>query len=301
MAAAESAKGSRSQKAGKRTNGREPRSQIQDPRIQDTLRHINQLARRHSQKLITNDYLTYRAEHAPELPALNTLYRIFSSWDDVLRAAGVDHLDADSLSRTSDDDMIKALQDAAKGLGVSVLSTQKYDAYRAELKTKKGKKVPPSSSVIRKWFKNWANAVAAAGLESPNRAVARKATPNEIIGALREAKSRIPGMMTTAAYNDFRADLPEEEVDQFPDLTQIFNHFAHWDAALAAADVEQSDLVHPTALWTEEEARRLARSYETVSRQVYGRDLDERAYNELRKKSTKMTPTWEVLQDLLSS
>jgi hypothetical protein len=263
-----------------------------DPRVKEITKHLKILARRHNRRIVVQDYLEYRAKHAPDLPALTTIYRLFGSWAEALRASGVNDKNTSDLSRTSDEALIAALQEAAKGLGVKVLSSHAYDEYRKS-------EAPhlPSSSVIRKWLGYWAQAVKAAGLETTERSIPRKPTMIEVIDAIRKAKKETQGMLTARTYGDFRASLPREERDEFPDISHILSQFPNWESALRAADVEQSDVLHPHGLWTAEEARRITKS----SEKVLGRKLDKKGYEEICTKAKKPMPSWQVLQDLLSS
>jgi hypothetical protein len=261
-----------------------------DPRVKETIKHIRLLSRRHSQGIGINDYLEYRSKNAPNLPSLNTIYRLFGSWPELLIQAGVSDEGDRELSRTSDEELIKALQTASKKLKVTVLSSHLYDEYRRE-------KDPslPSSSVIRKWLGPWAEAVRRAGLETTERSSPKKASRIEIIEAIRKAKAQIPGLLTAAKYSDFLRALPPEEKEDYPDLAQVLSNLPTWDAVLKAADVEQSDALHPDGLWTAEEARRIYHQAETVA----GSPLTETKYKKMIKSSSKQLPSWQVLTDLL--
>lgn len=263
-----------------------------DPRVKEITKHLKILARRHNRRIVVQDYLEYRAKHAPDLPALTTIYRLFGSWPGALRAAGVDDSEKGELSRTSDEALVAALQEAAKGLGVTVLSSHAYDEYRKS-------EAPhlPSSSVIRKWLGYWAQAVKAAGLETTERSVPRRPTMIEVIDAVRQAKEKTEGMLTPRSYTDYRQSLKKQEREEFPDISHILSQFPNWESALRAADVEQSDVLHPHGLWTAEEARRITKS----SERILGRPLDKKGYEEICKKSKKPMPSWKVLQDLLAS
>lgn len=261
----------------------------QDPRIPEIKKHLRLLARRHNRRLLVGDYLEYRTKNAPHLPALGTLYRLFGSWPEALRKTGADG-SGEELSRTSDEALISALQQAAGDLGVEVLSSHAYDEYR-----RSNDPSLPSSSVIRKWLGYWADAVQAAGLQAAERTTPRPPTLVEIIDAIREAKGASEGLLASSDYSAYRENLPRERRDVFPDLGQIMNQFPSWDAALRAADVEQSDALHPHGLWTAEEARRIASQAE----RVLGRPLDKKGYAEIRRRSRKPLPSWKILSDLL--
>lgn len=262
-----------------------------DPRIEETLKHLRLLAKKHDRPLVVQDYLEYRAVHAPRLPSLTTIYRLFETWPAVLAAAGIAQSERSPLSRTPDERLIAALQQAARELGVESLSSHLYDEYRAvhapEL---------PSSSVIRKWLGPWGSAVEKAGLKTSERSLPRRPTLQEIIEALRDAKERVEGMLTPRTYGELVASLPEQERKRWPDISQIYAQFPHWDAALRAADVEQSDVVHPKALWTAEEARRIAQMIERLT----GEPLSEHIYKDAISKAARPLPSWQVMVDLLS-
>jgi hypothetical protein len=263
-----------------------------DPRVAETIKHLKIIARRHNRRLVVQDYLEYRARHAPELPALTTVYRLFSSWPEALAAAGVDRERQTELSRTSDEALIAALKKAAEGLGVTVLSSHAYDDYR-----RSNDPELPSSSVIRKWLGRWAQAVKQAGLETTERQAPHRPTMAEVIEAIRKAKDEVGGRLTPRAYSEYHAALPAAERDTFPDISQILHQFPNWEAALRAADVEQSDTLHAHGLWSADEARRISQQVE----RVLGRPLDEAGYSEIRRRSRRPMPSWQVLNDLLSS
>lgn len=262
-----------------------------DPRIPEILKHLRLLARRHNRRIVVQDYLEYRAKHAPQLPALTTVYRLLGSWPEALERAGAEESTTQDLSRTSDDSLIAALQQAAKGLDVTVLSSHAYDEYRRT-------EAPdlPSSSVIRKWLGYWADAVKAAGLETTERTAPRRPTMIEVIDALRQAKGECDGILSPRAYSQYRDSLPDEKSESFPDLGQVLHQFPTWDAALRAADVEQSDAVHPEGLWTAEEARRI----NVQAEKVLGRPLDQAGYEKILSASRRPMPSWRVLRELLN-
>ncbi len=263
----------------------------QDPRVPEIIKHLRILSRRHNRRLVVQDYLEYRAKVSPQLPALTTVYRLFGSWPEALAAAGVRNgRSGEQLSRTSDDALIAALKQAAKALDVTILSSHAYDEYR-----KLEAPDLPSSSVIRKWLGRWGEAVKLAGLETAERTTPWKPTMIEAIESLREAKLNTDGMLSPKSYTDYQQSLSPERRVSFPDLTQILQLFPDWDAALRAADVEQSDSLHPQGLWTAEEARRIAQQCEKLLR----RPLDEKGYLMITQKSNRPMPSWSVMCDLL--
>jgi hypothetical protein len=263
-----------------------------DPRVPEILKHLRILARRHDRRLVVQDYLEYRAKHAPQLPALTTVYRLLGSWPEALVEAGVEQNDHSELSRTSDESLIAALKQAADALDVQVLSSHAYDEYR-----KTHAPNLPSSSVIRKWLGRWAQAVKLAGLETTERSTPRRPTMAEIIDALRQAKMAVSGMLTPRSYADFHSSLDADEREMFPDVTHILSQFSNWEAALRAADVEQSDALHPNGLWTAEEARRIAQQVE----RIVGEPLTEESYMQVVARASRPMPSWTVMEYLLSS
>lgn len=262
-----------------------------DRRVKETKKHLRLLARRHHRRITVNDYLGYRESHARHLPAMTTLYRLFGSWPQALEAAGIDQNEEQELSRTPDERLIDALKQASEDLEVSVLSSHAYDEWRNQQPDPK----PPSSSVIRKWLGPWSNAVSRAGLEPTERSTPRRPTQIEIIDALRQAKDRVPGMLTQRSYSEFVAALPVEERELFPDVISILNAFPNWELALRAADVEQADTIHPDGLWTAEEARRIAHQCETIT----GAPLTKESYAGIVAASKTPKPSWETLSELL--
>jgi hypothetical protein len=273
-----------------------------DPRVVETRKHLKQLSRRLTGPIEVSDYLEYRSKHANHLPSVDTLLKMFSSWDNLLRACEIDPENgSEDLSRIPDSVLIKALQHAAADLDVSVLSSHAYDRWRSDYiaSGKEWHKTyhdPPSSSVIRKWLGYWGDSVAAAGLAAHKRSSQRRPSTIEIIAALTEAKSRVSGMLSQVAYQRFVEELPEEERKNFPTFADILSSFPTWETALRAADVEQSDSLHPEGLWTAEECRRIARQSEVL----LGEPLNEDNYQLIINKSKTPKPSWEVLQSLLS-
>jgi hypothetical protein len=268
-----------------------PKKQINnnDPRVKETKKHLRLLSRRHQRRLTTKDYLEYRSKYAPHLPATATLYRLFGSWNNALAEAEVDK--NKELSRIPNEKLIEALQQASKDLNVKIISTHAYDKWRSEQDDPK----PPSSSVIRKWLETWASAVEAAGLESIERTVPRRPSVAEIIEALREVKEKVPGMLTQRAYAHYLSELSSEERDKYPDVISILNAYPTWDLALQAADVEQSDIIHPNGLWTADEVRRIVQQSELV----LGEPITEKGYQRILAGSKTPKPSWDVVEELL--
>jgi len=267
----------------------------------ETRKHIKHLSKRYARPIEASDYLDYRSKKAPDLPSVDTLLRMFGSWDDVLREAGVDpERGAEDLDRIPNHILVLALQNAADDLGVKTLSSHAYDRWRTEF-MESGKQWhetranPPSSSVIRKWLGFWGDSVATAGLESQKRNTPRRPSTVEIINALNEAKTAVPGMLSQTAYQMMYDDLTEEEQEKFPTVDEILISFPNWETALRTADVEQSDVLHPDGLWTAEECRRIAKQAEIL----LGEPLNQSNYKLIVEKSHTPKPSWKVLQELL--
>lgn len=266
--------------------------QIKDARAPEVIQHLKVLAKRHSKRLVVQDYLDYRLKHSPSLPALTTVYRIFGSWGEALDAAGIEHEKNTELSRTSDEALIRALQSVAKKLDTKVLSSHAYDEYR-----KAYDHSLPSSSVIRKWLGRWQEAVNKAGLETTERSTPRKPTLGETIQAIRQAKEMTEGMLTPRAYAEIYANLSDADKKVWPEPSHIFSVFPSWDAALQASDVEQSDALDPEALWTAEEARRIANQCGVI----VGTPLTEASYKSITQQVSRPMPSWKVLKRLLAA
>jgi Homing endonuclease associated repeat len=268
------------------------KTRYEDPRIPELRKHLKALARRHDRRLVVADYNEYRLSHAGNLPSMTTLYRLFKTWPGVLEAVGIEQEEANETKRTSNEALIEALQTVAKALDVQVLSSHAYDEYRRQ-------HAPhlPSSSVIRKWLGPWGEAVGKAGLETTTRSAPRKPNAKEISHALWRAKQEVDGMLTQRTYSDFYNSLPEEERANWPDVMHIISLFQTWEIALRNADVEQSDELHPSALWTADEARRIMHNLT----RVLGRQPNETEYNLLKSKAHKPMPEWDVMMYLLAN
>lgn len=282
------------------------RQRPNDPRIAEIVKHLKILAKRHNRRLVTADYLAYRDNHAKSLPAMTTLYRLFGSFPEALAAAGVDQAEKVELGRTADEDLDNCILFVAKELDTDTLSSHAYDRYRDEHPDATITSVTgdpmllKSSSVIRKWRNNWSEAVARVGLKTTSRAAPRKIGGAEIIDALRRAKGEIEGLLTPHAYTSLVASYPEDQRDQWPSTQDILKQFPNWEAALRAADVEQSDALHPKALWSAEEARRIWTQCKKLAERSLGQPLTEDLYERMRAGAKRPMPTWQVMRDLLS-
>lgn len=260
-----------------------------DPRVKEIKKHLKILSRRHEGAISTKDYLEYRSKHAPSLPSTATLYRLFGSWNNALVESNIN--EQKELSRFSDESLIESLQKAAKDLDVEIMSTHTYDKWRSE----QPEPLPPSSSVIRKWMKTWANAVERAGLKSTDRSVSRSPSVSEVIEAIRNAKSNTTGMLDQQKYIDYLETLKNPEKDKYPDMIGILKVFPSWELALRAADVEQADVIHPTGMWTADEVRKIVKK----SEMVLGEPLNENNYKKITSASRTPKPSWKVIKDLL--
>lgn len=196
----------------------------------------------------------------------------------------------------TDEALIAAVRLVAKEKQVNNLSSHQYDAFREEYNRDRPQSERlPSSSVIRKRLGHWREAMVLAGLDTTDRTTVYKPSLTDVIERLRDAKKASEGMLTPQRYTEFVAAQPESERERWPDVTNILSQFNTWELALSAADIEQSDHIHPEALWTAEEARQIARNCE----HLLGKPLSEESYSQLRRKSSKPLPTWDVLSSLL--
>ncbi len=258
-----------------------------DPMRNKVLSVVRKLAKENTTNLSVQQYMEWRKEKDPTLPALTTVYRMFNSWGDLLAEAGISQPDEER-KRTSDQELVAALQAVAVALGVKVLSSHMYDEQRRRMEQKL-----PSSSVIRKWLGPWEIAVQRADLEAPKRATPRKVTTAEVLHSLRVATRRSREALTPQIYAKLMSDADEEE--EWPDLMQIMSLFPSWETALRAADIEIADDLHPHALWTVEEARRTL----NLVAQLLNGPVDGGLYEDIRKRAKRPMPTWETICELL--
>lgn len=264
-------------------------ARVREARIRDAvIGAVRTLRGPDGRRVSVADYRRHR-EHHRALPAITTVYRIFGSWDEVI-AAAAKPVGGLTRRRSSEPELVGALGLVAKALGVQVLSSHAYDGYRAchpELDL-------PSSSVIRKWMHSWEEAVERAGLQSPRRSGVRRVPMPEIIEAIRAAIEDVGPTLDTQSYEDWCLERVADGDDP-PRLVHILQSYPSFEVAVRAADVERSDDLHPHALWTADEARRIRTNVETIT----GRRLAREDYEALRARARRPMPTWDTLQRLL--
>lgn len=260
-----------------------------DPRVPAIIAAVKRLSGPKKRHVSVQDYNSYAREH-PDLPAMNTVYRIFGKWPNVLEAAGIE--ETESRSRAPKEALIADLRFAAEQLGVEVLSTHAYDEFRRHTRRQLY-----SSSVIRKWFTTWEHAVQAAGLGAPKRSMIRRVPAALVLSALQQAVRDLGDDITPQAYDAWATSQAQAGSDrEIPRLAQVMMTFPTWEQALRSAEVERSDDLHPHALWTAEEAQRIRESAE----RVIGGELTEELYERLRAQSRRPLPSWTTLQELLT-
>lgn len=260
-----------------------------DDRIELVLGVVRQLDAEHDRPITVHDYIHFRKTRTAdrgELPAITTVYRIFKGWKQVLILAGV-HTEGEQHKRISEQEMIDAMGAAATSLGTSVLSSHAYDEFRE----RNGAQMP-SSSVIRKRLGPWEQAVQRAGLEAPTRGTAPRLTPETCLRSLEYAARSISGPLTEEAYEHF---VTEQAQAGLPRSAQIVGVFSSWEAAVASADIDRSDDLHPETLWTVDEARRMLR---TAARML-GDELSPESYEQLRAHARRPMPSWPTVAQLL--
>lgn len=263
---------------------------LDDPRTKALLACVKELCDTAGRPVSVQEYSKHRKASDPNLAAVTTVYRLFpGGWSEVLDHAGVCENDAEKRKRTSTTDMVAALVYVAQTLSVDVLSSHAYDEFRA-----RSQKKLPSSSVIRKWLHSWEEAVQAAGLEAPRRSGTRRVSPTAVIETLRLAVRDLGEAMTPVDYEEWCLERSADGEDP-PRLAQVLQAFPSFELAVRSADVERSDDLHPHALWTSDEARRIARNCVAFLR----RPLDEAGYEEIRSKASKPMPSWKTLSQLL--
>lgn len=286
-----------------------------DGQRQLVLEHIAALYEELERRPSVQDYNDYRKKVNKErakrgeapLPSMSAVYRMFGKWPQALAAAGIDESERVGAARASDEELIHDLKYVANATGGTALSTHMYDNFRRThppivcgITGKKRKLF--SSSVIRKWLGDWPEAVAKAGLTTSGRVVQRRLSQSDIRRALQMAKRDCGDMLTQRTYSIWYSNLSEEERQSIPDTQQILNpHYPSWEAALADADVDQTDLVHPSG-WTSEEARRISKQVRQLTVKVYKEERwDEKTYEFFRARSRRPWPEWSVITWLLAA
>lgn len=272
------------------TRNTSPLQLPEDPRVPAVVAAVKKLSGRSRRHVSVQDYNAYARLH-PELPAMNTVYRIFGKWPHVLEAAGLEQ--TESRTRAPKEELVADLRFAAEQLGVTVLSTHAYDEFRRHTRRRLY-----SSSVIRKWFTTWELAVQAAGLGAPKRSAVRRVPPSLVLSALQQAVRDLGDDLTPQGYDAWAAAQAQGQGTgerEVPRLAQVMMTFPTWEQALRSAEVERADDLHPHALWTAEEADRIVQSAERVLK----RPLDEAGYERLRSQSRRPLPSWTTLQELL--
>lgn len=260
-------------------------------RIRDAVVNaVREMAAIDHERVTIKDYRSYRERHAPSLPAVTTIYRVLGSWETVLAVSSIVAVANPQRRRSSERELIGALQRVAASLGIDVLSSHAYDGYR----TSHPELALPSSSVIRKWLHSWEEAVERAGLESPRRSGVRRIPMEEIIASMRVALQDVGPTLDAQSYEDWCQERIADGDDP-PRLVHVLQNYPTFEVALRAADVERSDDLHPHALWTTDEARRIRRNVEIITRRRLTRD----DYELLRSRATRPMPTWATLERLL--
>lgn len=270
---------------------------LEDPRIPTILNAIRAISKQKGGgPLSTHDYVEWRRDMDTKLPSMTTVYRLFPSWGDAVALAGVS-ITQDEKQRTSTEDMIAAVQMAAKDLGSTMLSSHAYVDWREkniEIQLAKTGKKLPSESVMRKRFKSWSKVVEEAGLEAPQRTMPKRPEPAQILHALRIAQRRTTQALTPAIYSE----IVKDSEDELPDVMTVLQQFRSWEEALRAAEIEVPDDLHATALWSVAEARRVLSAVQRVLAMRKQRVTREN-YETVRKEAKRPMPSWQVLCDLL--
>lgn len=133
-----------------------------DPRRAAVVSALQDLGGASRKPVTVKQYDEYARKSDLTLPAVNTIYRMFGSWADAAKEAGIE---SSGPRRGADKEtMLRDIRTVARALG-RVPTTSRYDHYRAENKSLR----LVSSSVIRKWFTSWSAALAAAGIEENER------------------------------------------------------------------------------------------------------------------------------------
>lgn len=262
---------------------------LDDPRVQA----IIQSFKRAGELLGPEESLTVkrleniRKEHPElEIPATNTIYKVMR-WPEAISLSGLDQ-GARALGYNEEHEAYYAdMRYVANVLGIERLSTPVYDAFRRR-NLHLGLK---SSSAIRKPHK-WEVACERAGLVSPQRALSRKATRDEMISSGRIVWRRLRRNMSPDTYRQFCG----EQTLEMPTVEDILTEFRSWENFCREAKIEVADDVDPVYMWTFEEVERALRwARREFPDQFHGED----DYRRLQQDYPLRLPAWETVVEIL--
>jgi len=150
--------------------------------------------------------------------SVTTIYRRFDSWQGAVARAGFEPRDPNT--RTSNADLIDALQELADELGESPTTRQMNEHGRYW------------SKAYRDRFGSWGDALDAAGLDPIDYNADRRVSDADLLDELERLADAVGGRPTTTQMNEKGAYSPET----------YWRHFGSWRAAVEAIGFDADDL-----------------------------------------------------------
>jgi hypothetical protein len=177
------------------------------------------------------------------------IIRQFSTWSNALHTLGIEPKPDPTARRLlsrgqqmSDEQALQALRDCAEDLGTDNFTIAQYEKWAKQELLKpenKGRKIPISKSIVTRRFGSVRQAKIAAGLD-PDTAYHASSffTDEEVLDALRRARSEIEGRLSTAKYTIWRKGKQEEARARGKSVTipcdfTISQHFGGWLKAVS--------------------------------------------------------------------
>lgn len=184
--------------------------------------------------------------------SLQTFIRVFGSWSEAFKAAGlreddvlVDKRGVTRYARHAYErsDLRKALSLAAEELGQTPTIVE-YKMLRAKLREEDGKLLPSVSAIRRPFGDDWVAACMDAGLGHPGEAATATFSDEEMVRFVAQALR--DGHATLRSYDAWRDQILEAAARsgqklRVPSSTSIRKRFVSWANAVEAAAVEKGD------------------------------------------------------------
>ncbi|MDS0476890.1 hypothetical protein NDO75_18075 [Natrinema sp. 1APR25-10V2] len=152
---------------------------------------------------------------ADEMPTPGTYRRRFGSWNDALRAAGIE-----PCTNPSKEELRTTLQDFADSLGETPTAADARDADEV-----------PSPVTYRRQFESWNNALKAAGLPPNLSQAARNLSDDDLLELLYGFGETVGHPPTSNEVRD---------ADQMPSPQTYHNRFGRWHTAIQKAGFHSS-------------------------------------------------------------
>lgn len=198
-------------------------------------------------------YEAWRKEQDDQgLISTSSIVRQFSTWNRALDSLGVKPMaDPTSLrllsrgQKVSDEDALQALKDCAKDLKSDDFSIAEYEDWaKATLleRTRSGRPIPISKSIVTRRFGTFRQGKLAAGLdpETAYHAVSAYST-EQLLEALQTARRELEGRLSSARYAKWRRDKQAEAGEQgetvdIPCTFTLDQRFGGWLKAVALVE-----------------------------------------------------------------